>query len=217
MDMRMDVNFLIQDPIDTGSPIPASIDFTKEDFNAAVQLHNYWNDAWAQDLAIRETNPDTNTDDTMSEVVESHSEFTAMDDDIPSLSYSVGSRVESPSPAEKVDGEKSTPKKTQAQKKATAKPKSKGNATQKSKASNKSTKADSKLKTEKASSAASKGKAATNSKASNANKKQAKPKSVTKPKSDKSKVTKKGKDEKIAISPRIKLILKPESESERST
>ncbi|KAJ9294482.1 hypothetical protein DTO271G3_6750 [Paecilomyces variotii] len=210
MDMRMDVNFLIQDPTDTGSPIPTSLDFTKEDFNAAIQLHNYWNDAWAQDLANRETN----TDDTMSEVIESHSEFTAMDDDMPSLSYSAGSHGESPLPAGKVE---STPKKTQVEKKAICKPKSKENALQKSKASNKSTKADSKSKTEKVSSPAGKSQAGVNSKASNTNKKQAKPKSATKPKSDKSKVKKSGKVEKIAISPRIRLILKPESESERST
>ncbi|GAD95013.1 hypothetical protein PVAR5_3647 [Paecilomyces variotii No. 5] len=209
MDMRMDVNFLIQGNNNSQSAVPASVNFTEEDFTAAVQLHEYWNDAWAQDLANRKRDAGSSSDETMSET-ESHSELTAMEDDIPSLSYSVES-----APAAKADPEISTPGKTQRQKKAGIKTKANAKASCKPKASNKS-KAERKSKTEKASSPASKAKAATKTKASNANNKQSKPKTAANPKVDKNKVTKPGKSGKGATSPKIRLILKPEQSPERS-
>ncbi|KAL1846930.1 hypothetical protein Plec18167_001562 [Paecilomyces lecythidis] len=209
MDMRMDVNFLIQSNNSSQQPVPARLDFTEEDFTAAVQLHKYWNDAWAQDLANGKIDAASNTDDTMSET-ESHSESTTMDDNIPSLSYYVES-----APVGKADPETSTPKKIQGQKKAGTKSKATPKASSKSKASNKS-KTEGKSKTEKSSSSANKGKAATTSKASNANNKQSKSKTAPKAKVDKNKVTKPGKAPKGPTSPKIRLILKPERSPERS-
>lgn len=204
----MNLNFVVQQCNDPHNPTPADIAFNEEDYAAAVQLHNYWNDAWEQDLVCREADPHPDTDDTMSDAQTSHSDIETMDDEIPGLTYTASSDENVEVDEMNTDGLSS--EKPQ----ASTKTKSKSNSSDKSKIQNKS-RTQNRQSTGKATSATTKTKAASNSKASNTSKKQKKPKTSTKPNTNKNKVNKTGNVEKGTTCTKIRLVVK-QSESEGS-